>query len=518
MSASSRPRSGHRSLPRLVGGALLLVLALALACDRPETTEPEFKTVSGPAFIVSPGSLAFAIPPRATATLTASVQFTGAITARTSDAGCATVSPLSVPAGKPQGSSQYVATFTVTPTGLGSCTVTLTDKQGRQVPVPVSVSQGVVRIRRSTFVAGSGATCGLITSGAAYCWGDQGFGQLGNGSTTPGHQLTPALVLGGLSFASLTAGGDHTCGLAADGKAYCWGSSDNGQRGDGTTDRRGTPVAVAGPAGGAALTFSSLSAGTFHTCGVVADGTAYCWGDNSYGELGDGTTTQRLVPTPVAGGQRFAAVSAGSFYTCGLTGAGKAYCWGSNVNYQLGDGSATNHASPSPVSGDLTFASIDAGPAATTCAVTTAGAGYCWGGNFHGPVGDGTTTDRSTPTAVTGGLTFTDIAAGWAFACGTTTGALLYCWGDNDRGELGDGTLTDHASPAAVLGPAGGAALGFAIVGVFTHTCGVTSSGAAYCWGDNEAGELGDGSTTDRTTPMPVVGPGGGAALVFQTP
>jgi alpha-tubulin suppressor-like RCC1 family protein len=224
-------------------------------------------------------------------------------------------------------------------------------------------------------------------------------------------------------------------------------------------------VAVAG-----GLTFSSISAGGwFNTCGLDTQGSAYCWGDNTYGELGDSTKTQRSSPVRVVGGITFAAISTGTTHTCGLTSAGSAYCWGANSAGQLGDGTTTDQTSPVAVVGGLTFATISAG-AEYTCGVTTSGPAYCWGNNSSGQLGDGTQTGRTVPTPVAGGLNFASVATGGvgsvegvsaraAHTCGVTTAGTAYCWGDNFYGQLGNGTSsgygtggTDSNAPVKVLG------------------------------------------------------------------
>jgi len=188
---------------------------------------------------------------------------------------------------------------------------------------------------------------------------------------------------------------------------------------------------------------------------VTTSGAAYCWGSNAFGQLGDGTTTQRLVPTPVAGGLTFTAVSAGWWHTCGITTSGAAYCWGNNGF--LGDGTNTGRLVPTPVAGGLTFTTLSAGPG-ETCGVTTSGAAYCWGYNAFGQLGDGTTANRLIPTPVAGGLTFTAVSAGveveTGHACGVTPGGAAYCWGaSNGAGALGDGTTTDRLVPTLVAFP-----------------------------------------------------------------
>ena len=285
----------------------------------------------------------------------------------------------------------------------------------------------------------------------------------------------------------------HTCGFAT--WVYCWGLNNTNQLGDGTTTDRFVPTPVAGT-----VQFVQVAAGANHSCGLTSTGQAYCWGLNSSGQLGDGTTTQRSTPTLVSGGITFAMLSAGSVHTCGITAAGAAWCWGSNGNGRLGDGTNTQRHVPTAVSGGLTWSTITTGNA-HTCAVETGGAARCWGNNTNGRLGDGTTTQRLTPTLVSGGFTWVTIAAGATHTCGIVTGGSARCWGNNANGRLGDGTTTQRTVPTAVSG-------GFTYTAISaggSHTCAL-SAGVARCWGLNSNGRLGDGTTTQRLTPTAVSG------------
>jgi len=336
---------------------------------------------------------------------------------------------------------------TVTP-GIQNLTVDGTASAGnRSTPLALTLNLAGGGGNVATIAAGYGDGCALNVSGQAFCWGNNLAGNLGNGTTT--NRLVPTPVAGGLTFASLSAGYFRTCGVTTSGAAYCWGSVVGGELGDGTTNM---PEFVPTPVAGG-LTFTAVSAGAYHTCGVTTNGGAYCWGSNAFGQFGDGTTTDRPVPAPVAGGLTFASVSAGWWHTCGVTTSGAAYCWGDNSF--LGDGTNTGRLVPTPVAGSLTFTTLSAGPG-ETCGVTTSGAAYCWGYNAFGQLGDGTTISRLIPTPVTGGLTFAVVSAGveveTGHACGVTRGGAAYCWGANNGG-LGDGTTPDRSVPTPVAFP-----------------------------------------------------------------
>jgi alpha-tubulin suppressor-like RCC1 family protein len=265
---------------------------------------------------------------------------------------------------------------------------------------------------------------------------------------------TPAEVVGGRRFRQVRAGWSHTCAITRANVAYCWGENLYGQLGDGTTigdetpDRgRATPVRVLG-----GLQWRELSGGGEHTCGVTQTDQVYCWGLNQNGQLGIGNTVNRTRPAPVSGGRQFRQVDAGGHHTCAVTTGNLAYCWGLNFNGALGDGTTVQRLTPGAVAGLRRFKNLTAGDL-HTCGVTLTGRGFCWGRNQTGQlgIGDGTRANRLTPVPVYGSLVLTHISAGLLHSCGVTTGNRAYCWGSG--GLLGDGTFTTRLVPVPVVGP-----------------------------------------------------------------
>ena len=365
---------------------------------------------------------------------------------------------------------------------------------------------------------GSGTPTGPVTvsEGSASCTLTVPTGSCGLVPTTVGTKTLMATYVGDpnfagssdtkphrviVGFASLAAG-PHDCGTIGTGAAYCWGANSSGELGDGSTSSSATPVAVAG-----GLSFSSLSTGGLligddHTCGLSGS-SVYCWGSNDFGQLGissaGGTS---VVPVLAATGIGFASVSAGDgFHTCGVALGGAAYCWGGRFFGELGDGSSGFDGTGTPVvvADGHSFTSISAG-AFYTCGVTTDHAAYCWGFNLNGQLGDGSTTDRSTPALVSDGHLFATVSAGsGSRTCGLTTEGAAYCWGG---GSLGDGKATGDSTPVRVVG-------GYQFISVEVgdyHACGIATTGAVYCWGSNGEGQLGDGTRIDRATPVLVSG------------
>jgi len=363
----------------------------------------------------------------------------------------------------------------------------------------------------SSISTGGNHTCALTARGDAFCWGRNSSGQLGNGdygniaeTENDKYSSTPVAVLGHLKFASISAGDRHTCALTPQGKAYCWGRNHDGELGDGTTNdsNEAGPQAVLG-----GRRWMAIVAFDSDTCALTPQGKAYCWGSNQYGELGNGTTNDSNEdgPQAVLGGYRFASLSAQEDFVCALTRNGRAYCWGYNGERgQLGNGTASGQSErPQSVIGSLRFSAIQVGSDGA-CGLTTRGQTYCWGEGYEGVLGDGGTTNTGagSPIPIIGGLRFASfpMTSGESHRCALTKSGAAYCWGANDKGQIGDGTGTGEATaellamgPRKVIGD-----LRFASISVSeNHSCALTARGRAYCWGENDFGELGDGTRTD---------------------
>jgi alpha-tubulin suppressor-like RCC1 family protein len=367
-------------------------------------------------------------------------------------------------------------------------------------PGPSLDASAATALAFSGMTAGNDFSCGVATDGRGFCWGWNSDGEVGDGNTIPSNsgQLTPAAIAGGLRFQQLSAGFSSTCGVTTDHLAYCWGRNDRGELGDGTTTQHLTPVAVVG-----GHRFSQVEINFETTCGLsYPDNKAWCWGWNSDGEIGNGTRDFGSHSTPIAvsGGLTFSRISTGAYHTCGLTTGKKIYCWGLNQDGQLGDGTTTyRRLTPRLVTGGLAFNWVNAA-GATTCGVTTANKAYCWGYGKDGERGDGGVTERvSSPRAVFGGHLFTKVTTG-GHTCGVTTSNQAWCWGLNFNGQLGDGTTTQRLTPHLV---AGGLAFNQVNTGS-AHTCARTTAAVGYCWGRNFNGQLGNGTTVVSTTPVKV--------------
>lgn len=359
----------------------------------------------------------------------------------------------------------------------------------------------------ASVVAGGQHACGLDTGGVAYCWGFNGDGQLGIGAAASGSgpvfaEPAPVAVAGGFTFGMLSGGQYHTCGTALSFNPYCWGKNLDGRVGNGDTKAQATPAHLAGT-----NVFRQLTAGGAHSCGLTTGGRLFCWGANLEGQVGIASglpvpTGAQTVSAPAAllPTTAFTAVAAGGLHSCALTAAGLAWCWGNNRYGQVGDSTVTGRAAPVRVTDSLGFASLVAGER-HTCALRANGSAWCWGDNAAGQLGTGTAGSAATfPVPVAGGLAFTALTAGQDHTCGLTSTGVAYCWGSNANGQLGNGSIASAAGPT----PVGGGRLFRMLSAGAQLTCGIGTAGVAYCWGDNRFGQVGDGTTMPRSLPAKV--------------
>jgi alpha-tubulin suppressor-like RCC1 family protein len=351
--------------------------------------------------------------------------------------------------------------------------------------------------------SGQTHTCARTSSGEVVCWGGDGAGQLGDGTETPyDGPGAPPTTVGGVSGAtSVCAGRAHTCAVHGGGAVSCWGDAERGQLGPAVAPafgaRSATPVAVSGITDAV-----EVVCGDAHTCVRLSDGTARCFGSNGQGRLGDGTETDRATPAPVVASAAAPStplsgivdLAAGSAHTCAVLSSGEVRCWGRSDDGQLGDGTSPSFGlfgEPFPVPMlTITDAVEVAAGAGFTCVRTGAGGGAlsCTGSAFEGQLGDGTTTDRGTVGPVSGITDAAGLTAGRFHACARLTDGSVRCWGNNDNGEIGDGSAVSSAlTPTATSGPGDAADLSAGEM----HTCAVRDAGGVVCWGGNPYGQLG---------------------------
>lgn len=360
------------------------------------------------------------------------------------------------------------ATFSATVAGYGGGapigTVTFSE-EGSSLG---TTSLSAVGVGRTISSAGP-HTCAVTAAGGVVCWGFNGYGQFGDGTDVDSNAPIAATGLGS-EVVAVAAGFEHSCALTGAGAVYCWGRNEFGNLGDGTITDRNTPVIVATLASGVI----AIAAGRHHSCAVMANGTVKCWGSNAQGQVGDGSLDDRAGPVEVSGLTGVKAIDAGDSHTCAVTADGSVYCWGSNLHGQLGDGTTDDQTTPVLVSG-LFATAVSAGHS-HSCAITTSGGAKCWGKNELGGIGDGTTDDRHTPVDVVGLSSGVGaIAAGDSytnFTCALTTTGAIRCWGT--------GNTVDSATPVDQPGladPASAIALGY------FYDCAVTQAGGVRCWG-----------------------------------
>ena len=343
-----------------------------------------------------------------------------------------------------------------------------------------------------TKVVTSGNSVCILINGALRCWGENGTGSVGNGTTTD--VPYPYTVSAGTSFTALTMGtGGASCAITTAGVLRCWGSNFGNALGDGSgVSWRTSPVTV-----DSGTSYLDVSLGQNHGCGITTANVLKCWGatNNNVGQMGDGTTNGSTTPKVISSGTTYAKVSVhgmnngiSAHHSCAITTSGELQCWGRNSQGEIGNNTTVNQLSPVPIDSGVSYTVVRAG-ANHTCGITVSNFLKCWGDNSQGQIGDGTLIDRLIPAAVDAGQTYLDVFLGDSFTCGITTGNKLKCWGDNTYFNLGDGTNIDKISPIVIdssesystAAVAGGVVLN----SVRTAACAVTMAGRLKCWGNN---------------------------------
>lgn len=347
-----------------------------------------------------------------------------------------------------------------------------------------------IHYKPAAIIAGGFSTCGIDDGSLASCMGQEP--QVGDGDTA--QKSKPTLTAGSIQFKTLVSSiassvQDHFCGISSDNAIYCWGGNalaDTTGRAAGLSP---TPTRLQSD-----VAWTQVAAGGAHNCALSPDQFAFCWGANNYGQLGiRADTAAKFAPTATYGDFKFLALSTGANHTCGITVDRSTLCWGLNNFGQLGDGTQTNRVAPTLVLGGVLMQAVGTGEA-FSCGLSTIGKVYCWGA----VEGVGVTTS---PRAYTTAPTFTSLTVGSFHSCALTSDGTAYCWGNNQFGQLGDSTVSSRKDPTPV---AGGMKFKSISAGV-AHTCGITTDGSVACWGLNVAGEQGDKKSALRTVPRFVV-------------
>ena len=323
-------------------------------------------------------------------------------------------------------------------------------------------------------------------------------------SQTATAEPTPTESPQKLTFTAVSVGDSHSCGINDQGDTYCWGKGVSGQLGNGSMADQIAPVPVSG-----GLTFRNVSAGGNHTCGVTTDAKAYCWGKGASGQLGDGLEAPQTIPVLVSGGHTFQLVSAGGSHTCGVTAEGNTFCWGKGASGQLGNGSMADQITLLFIVNQIGRTLYIGAGGSHTCRVADTGIAYCWGAGASGQLGNDERFNSSIPVSVFGQPFSTSpaplgpITAGEEHTCVIKLDGIVFCWGKNEFGQLGNGSAVDSLDdPNEVSG-----GITFQLVSAGgSHTCGVTTEGKAYCWGKGASGQLGDGLEAPQTIPVLVSG------------
>lgn len=390
-----------------------------------------------------------------------------------------------------------VATRLATPLIINSPSPTVTVTP---TPLPTQTPTPYPLVKPQ-IAAGDYHTCYLSASGRVTCWGWNPFGQAGSGSSE--EQILPGEWIDLQGITQISAGEYHTCAVDANHQVFCWGRNNMGQLGTGDTMDSRTPVKVRGLNG---AKIGAVVTGSVHTCAYEHGGKAWCWGSNRDGKLGIGenipyTTIPKAVNLPV---DNVITMSAGATFTCAASATGQTWCWGDGFFGETGDRLLAVGTSPKEIRNPVPEIIQLTSGWFHSCAMTKNGDIFCWGKNLEGELGNSSTVSRADPvnvSGITGKQVVYQISAGGMSSCAVTSENKIFCWGRNNFGQIGDGSTKDRLFPVQV--PSGGQNIAGIAVGA-SHACYLTDSGQIWCWGANDHQQLGAVSPSLSLSPLQI--------------